>query len=162
VSPFEIVALKIRALFRNDWDSRGIRVDRWWQPHDYTSAHSTCSPLRSIHRCHLSGNFLMDVVSPSFGIVRTGSRTPLCESSLLGNRQLCNGPSSWQTGNATPPLGCPPVSQRTVVICLPAEGAVRNFLCWFPSIFELPSYTTCHSPVILKNLHQFPNWVDIK
>jgi hypothetical protein len=28
VSPFEIVALKIRALFRNDWDSRGIRVDR--------------------------------------------------------------------------------------------------------------------------------------
>jgi hypothetical protein len=63
----------MRVSFRSDWDCPGIQAERWWQPCNHTSAHSTHFPLRSVHHCHLSGNFLMDAANQSF---RT--YTPTC------------------------------------------------------------------------------------
>jgi hypothetical protein len=77
------MAEHVQGSFRTDWDSPGIQVERWWKLHYYPSAHSTYSPLGSMHHCHLSSNFLMNAENQSFGTVHTDSRTPLCKLYVL-------------------------------------------------------------------------------
>jgi hypothetical protein len=68
---------KLRNSFRNDRDCPWIQAARWLQPHNHTLAHSTYSPLSSVHHYHLSGNFLMDAQTSLSGQY---TPKPLCKS----------------------------------------------------------------------------------
>jgi hypothetical protein len=44
-----------------------------------------------MHHFHISGNFLINAANQSFRTASTDSRTLLCKSPFLGNRQPHNG-----------------------------------------------------------------------
>jgi hypothetical protein len=122
-------------LFRNYWDSPGIQAVRWWQPHNHAAAHwgHCTAAVFLVTSWWMQHTVLWHctswLVDPTLQVVIVRESMDIAGFSNKGMWAYC---SKWHftafTWGSHSTIRMPSMSQQTVAVYLPAEGAVQNLL----------------------------------